>query len=133
MYRNKVIHLDDHILYSSAAQKLVKKDFYMLYYLCFHDTGKALQYVANTLDDKEPINLIITDFNHPGLNGYGFARQIRHMERYTGVRTPILLLSMALDTHALIQQGLKEKVFDYYLPKSAEAVEISRIIHQTLK
>ena len=124
----KIIHLDDHNIFLTGAQKVLKNDFHRLYYLCFQETGRALRYIENSIEEDCPIDLIITDLNHPGLNGYGFARQIRFMEQQHSRKTPILLLTMSTEDHPLVVQGLKEKVFDFYLPKYSSVEEISRVV-----
>jgi response regulator RpfG family c-di-GMP phosphodiesterase len=133
MYRKRVIHLDDQYLLSTVIRESAKKEFYKLYFLSFHDVNEALQYISNAIEQKEEINLIITDLNHTGLNGYGFAKQIRKIERTVGIRTPILLLTTVLDDHPLVKEGLEKKIFDYYLHKSANIEDISAIIHETFR
>lgn len=128
MHRKRVIHLDDHNLFSTGLKNVLKKEFPNVYYLHFQDVDEALQYIANAIDENELISLLVTDFNHVGINGYEFAKKVRGLELGKLARIPILLLSMTTESNPKVQDGLQEKVFDFYLPKSASPEDITEVV-----
>lgn len=125
MNRKKIIHLDDHALFHMGLeQSCLNKLSFPVYQLQFTDSANCIQYVNNSISLGEPIDLIITDFNHPGLNGYEFAKAIRKFCRDASVYIPILLLTMACLDKEEISKGMEEHVFDKYLPKSSTSEEV---------
>jgi DNA-binding NarL/FixJ family response regulator len=125
MDRKKIVYLDDHELFHKGLeQACLNKLAFPVHHVQFMDAASCIQYVNNSLSLKEPIDLIITDFNHPGLNGYEFAVAIRRLCLEASVHIPILLISMAgLDKEG-IAKGMEEHVFDKYLSKSSTVDEV---------
>lgn len=125
MNRKKIIHLDDHEIFSTGLKQgcLNKLNFPFLY-LHFTDSDNCLQYINNSILLGAPIDLLITDFNHPGLHGYEFALEVRRLCQEAFEYIPILLISMAgLDKEGILK-GIEEHLFDKYLPKSSSSEEI---------
>ncbi len=116
MKRKKIIHLDDHRIVCEAVRNLVKSQIPGCYYLCFTDTSAAFKYLINSIDSGNPPDLLVTDFNHNGMNGYEFSKSIRQVEKLLN-RKPmkILLLMMLSNKVSAISRGLKERVFNGYL------------------
>lgn len=116
MKRKKIIHLDDHRLVCEGIRKLVKSQIQECYYLFFTDTNAAFRYLINSIESGDPPDLLVTDFNHMGMDGYKFSKSIRQLEILLN-RKPmkILLLTMLSNKVPAISRGLKEKVFNGYL------------------
>jgi DNA-binding NarL/FixJ family response regulator len=127
-----IVHLDDHDLFSSGVEMLLQTHFPQVNYINFKSPEDCLEYIADAYKAGTTISLIVTDFNHPGLNGYEFAEQVRVIEKNQGFRTPILLLSMVPGDHPKAKDGITDGVFDFYLPKSANAEEIREIVHRSI-
>ena len=116
MKRYKIIHLDDHKLVTDSIRHFISSSLKDVYYLSFNDTNQAFRYLVNSVERDETIDMFITDYAHPGLDGYQFARAIRQLEQLMD-RNPmkILLLTMYSDTLPIIKRGLGEEVFNWYL------------------
>jgi DNA-binding NarL/FixJ family response regulator len=122
MTRKNIIHLDDHELFHKGfKQACLNKPAFPVYHLPFTDSASCMQYVKNSLSLEVRIDLIITDFNHPGLNGYEFSAAIRRLCEEALVYIPILLLTMAGLEKQEISKGLQDHVFDKYLPKNSSS------------
>ncbi|PJA79552.1 MAG: hypothetical protein CO149_01875 [Nitrospirae bacterium CG_4_9_14_3_um_filter_51_5] len=70
--------------------------------------------------DREPVDLILSDWVMPGLDGPGLCEAIKRHERY---RTIHFILMTALDNPTQIAEGLRRGADDF-LPKSASDQEI---------
>jgi DNA-binding NarL/FixJ family response regulator len=127
-----ILHLDDHDLFSNSVEKLIQTSFPQVNYIHFKLPEDCLGYISDAYKTETTIRLIITDFNHPGLNGYHFAKHMRDFEKDISIRTPILLLTMAGENDQKVRKGFRENVFDFYLPKNASGQEISNIIQSSL-
>jgi response regulator RpfG family c-di-GMP phosphodiesterase len=125
MNRKKIIHLEDHELFGNGLwQSCLNKLDFPVYHLQFTDAASCIQYVNNSLLLEAPIDLIITDFNHPGLTGYEFALAIRRLCLEASVHIPVLLLTMAGPDKEGIAKGLEEQIFDKYLCKSSTSEDL---------
>jgi DNA-binding NarL/FixJ family response regulator len=123
--RLKVVHLDDHRLFQEGVQRCIDPERNKYIIQKFHHSEDALRYIENSLDAKIDIHIIITDFTHPGLNGYYFSKAVREIEKLYKKHTPIMLLTMmGTDGTPLIEEGLHQGFFNAFLPKSAESFEI---------
>ena len=78
---------------------------------------------------REPVDLVVTDFLMPRLDGLQFIRAIRANQK--GSRVPVILLSAISRTH--IEAAEKEFLADYYLNKPFKpkklAVILDRVLH----
>lgn len=134
MKKTKIIHIDNHQIISDAIRKLVKSKIPGCYYLCFTDTGAAFRYLVNSVEAGESPDLLMTDFSHPGLNGYEFAKAIRQLENLLDRKPiPILLLTMHTGKLPAITRGLKEKVFTNYLSLNTNAEEVVEFVKGELR
>ena len=116
MKRKRIIHLDDHRIIGEGIRTLIKAQVPDCYYLYFNKTGTAFRYLVNSIEAGNSPDLLITDFAHPGLNGYEFSKSIRQLEKLLN-RKPmqILLLTIYSSKLPVISKGLKENVFTDYL------------------
>ena len=118
-----LVHLDDHEVCSKGLRNILNPD--PKGYVHFPGPDEALKYIKACHETRKPIDLVITDFNHPGMNGFHFANQVRHSElRYGLNRTPIVLLSMTSVENELVKEGLEKKIFTKYFPKSVTKEEL---------
>jgi CheY-like chemotaxis protein len=120
--KNCIVQLEDQELYSKSIQHIITTAFPGINYRSFKDVWMALQFIMARIERGKTIDLIITDFNHPGINGYRFAKLVREMERGTNI--PIILLTMMNSQNHLIQEGQKEMLFNSYLHKSSSGEDI---------
>ena len=123
-----VVHLDDHKLFCWGLRKCLEDRINTLNIISFNDSFEALNFIAESLKKKDRIDLIITDFNHGGLNGYDFGKTIRILEKVYDKRIPILLLSMIAELPQ-ISKGYFEKVFDKGLSKNSSGEQIIEAIY----
>ena len=127
----RIIHLDDHKLFHAGLRTCLKKcneEFLIEHYQYSHHAFDA---IVQCIKSWEPIDLIITDLNHMGENGYEFAKSVRSFESCYFIRTPILLFTMHSPKYsAFLQEKLQEDVFDAYLPKSADLGQVVATIEE---
>lgn len=128
-----IIHLDDHPLFSSSVEKGMKKLFPGINWLYFTYVEDAIKCVEERRKEEESINLIITDFIHVGLDGYEFAKVVRHLDEDYRFHTPILMYTLVVEEDERIQKGLKEKMFTQYLPKHVHGKELKNIVLDLLQ
>ena len=120
-----IIHLEDHSLYTRGFHNAVLAKLGEIEYRHISHPDEALKYIKLKFENRSGLDIIITDFNHSGMNGYHFARQVRMLEIHYGRhQTPIVLVSMKGMEDGQIQTGLNEKVFTKYFNKSAESIEL---------
>ena len=127
---HKIVYLDDHDIYTTAIKKYCIRPFFPNAVITeFKNGDEAFIYVANQLEKKIPIDLIITDIIHPGLNGDYFIELVRHLEKLQrrGSRIPLIVISM-VDDISMIQKlaGPDKILVNNYLTKTA-AVDL--IVH----
>ena len=131
--KTKIVHLDDHRLYLDGVRKSVHPKFPDIKFIRFENTDEAFYYVTNCILKNQKIDLLITDFNHPGLNGYEFAKAVRSIERSHGKgQMPILLLTMAPKETPIISKALEDGIFNDYLDKEADGDTIAKHILKLL-
>lgn len=127
MRKYHIIHVDDHSLITVGIGNLSGKIIQGCEFKAFGDGDIALDYIRNSMEKNEAIDLLITDFVHPGLDGYEFAKAIRRLEKKNKLQPlPILLLTMLSDTQPMIRKGLKQGIFNKYLPLIASESELTQ-------
>jgi response regulator RpfG family c-di-GMP phosphodiesterase len=131
--RLKIVHLDDHLLFQRAFMKCFDPNKKKLFIQSFQHSESAILYIKNSLGEKSPIDLIVTDMAHPGQNGYEFAKSVRQLEAKYSLKISILLFTMqACKTNELVQRGLDEGVFDLYLSKGAQMQEVVSTVERLI-
>jgi CheY-like chemotaxis protein len=129
--KRNIIHLDDHALFHKGVSDCITSQEPEWLVTHFSTSEKTLEYLSNSLQRRETIDLVITDINHGFLNGYEFAKELRKLEMNYNMRIPILVISMVASSD-LAQKGLAEKLFDDCLPKNLSCVKImEKIIELT--
>jgi len=124
-----IVHLDDHALYGAGVEKEMKKFYPNCKWFYFTYPKDALHFIEELLKEEETINVIITDIQHIGLDGYEFAKEVRLMEEgYHRLHATIIALTMQSEDHLLVQQGIMEKAFTKYLPKTSEGEKIAKTL-----
>ena len=73
----KIVHFDDHKLLTDGVGNWVRRKMPNISIISLNEYYAALDCVKNLFENREKIDLLITDFNHPGPNGYEFAKAIR--------------------------------------------------------
>jgi CheY-like chemotaxis protein len=108
--RKKIVYLDDHVLYPDAVMKHVdpKKDRFL--FIRFQHPDQCLKYVYNSIESNSKIDVIITDFNHPGMNGFDFSLSVRALESSASYfkPIPIILLSFTDPYYELSEKDIQE-------------------------
>ena len=77
---------DDEDVIASICDFLVGVDGHAC--VGFDDAARALEFMRVIDDDALP-NLILTDYEMPGMNGLEFCRQLRANERYKHIRVVV--------------------------------------------
>jgi len=129
----RIIHLDDHKLFHAGLRSCLTKQNPEISIQHYQYSHHAFDAISQCIKARQPIDLIITDFTHMGENGYEFAKAVRSFERSHFIRTPILLLTMHHPkNNDFLRRILQEEVFDAYLPKSANCVQLLATIEELI-
>ncbi len=118
-----IIYLDDHRIFRQACINELKKKLPNIVSKEFTYNDTALDYIENCFKNEVRIDLIITDFNHPGPIGLIFAQKVRELQKFYSIRIPIMLFTMRGEDEFLFK-ATREGVFDVYFPKSAQPEEL---------
>lgn len=117
-YRNLfVVYLDDHKIFRRGVKIELLKKLPNLEMTEFIENESALLFINECFQKRKRIDLIITDYNHPGDNGFVFAKKIRELERTFFVRTPIIMLTMRMGDE-IMEKAVTEAIFDSYFTKN---------------
>lgn len=129
--RRNIVQLDDHQLFCKGLNGCIlsKKPKWAI--TSFQHPDPTLAHILQSLELQEQIDLIITDINHPGLNGYEFAKKVRLGEAKYGSRIPIVVVSMVA-SYEVAMKGLEEHLFDACLPKNQSCDSIMHTIERIL-
>ncbi len=122
----KILHLDDHSLFSKGFLTCVLRNFPNAVVKNIQDGNIALEYVTWCLENNELIDVIVTDISHPGLDGISFSKAVRAKEMNFDKKIPILFLTMHNNENAL--QKIKEIPFAKYLTKNSTCEKINSVI-----
>lgn len=120
-----IIHLDDHELFKKGIRLCLQEHYKDAIIRNFSDNQNSLIYIHDCFIKKINIDLIITDYNHIGLNGLIFAQEVRKMEVVYNIKIPIILLTMRLDDETLVN-ATKKKIFNEYFTKD---IECKKLVH----
>ncbi len=126
-----IVHLDDHNLFLQGVEMCLKKEFPNAVFQRFSTNDAALQFIRECYGANIRIDLIITDYNHPGPNGFVFGQEVRKLQGEMRVKTPILLFTMC-NNSSLLTATANEDVFDGYLLKAASAEELLGFVKEVL-
>jgi CheY-like chemotaxis protein len=131
-YANRlVVHLDDHPLFANKLKDKIR-DSYLpgSEWVHFTHPSEAINFIQARLASEKPVDLVITDINHPGLNGYEFAKIVKMLQDdYHSFRIPVIALSVVGYDNYLIQQGITEQLFQKAFSKGDD----TRVIGNYLK
>jgi response regulator RpfG family c-di-GMP phosphodiesterase len=127
-----ILHLDDHWIFKKAIKGLLTNSINDVAYLSYELPIVALKDIQAGLESGNPVDLVITDFNHFGISGYQFACEIRKIEQHFDFRIPILLLTMMQPHTPDIKAGIVEKVFDAYFTKAVESDVFLKAVRKLL-
>ena len=114
-----IVHLDDHQIFRDGVRFYLAKKFPNILFKDFPTNEGALNFIADCYREKKNIDLIITDFKHPGPNGLIFGKEVRKLQKRFSIKTPIMLFTMCWEHPPLIE-ATAIGIFDAYLPKSVE-------------
>lgn len=120
----KIVHFDDHRIFTEGVRNWIGRKTANILITSINEYYASLDCITKRFQICEKIDLIITDFNHPGPNGYEFAKAVKELVKEYKVFTPILLLTFVSGDEPIVLRGIEEKIFDKYLPKSAGGDEI---------
>ncbi|MBA2745121.1 MAG: response regulator transcription factor [Flavisolibacter sp.] len=120
-----IIHLDDHQLFQDGLKLGLAKRLPGRYSIHpIQHPEPAIEYILQSLEDAAFIDLVITDFNHPGINGYEFSKKVKVIAKDYGVQIPVLSVSMVGSGNENISRGLHEGVYDLAITKNASFYEL---------
>ena len=132
----QIVYLYDHLIFSSAmSQQCIKPYFPKAYLIQFTNGDSAHDYLENAIKAHDKIDLIITDINHPGMQGDCLSQAIRSYEKMSAspFKIPILIVSMAAENEESIYFDNSGKGIQKYLTKAATVEEIVYSIKELLK
>jgi len=105
----KVFLVDDHAILLDGIRSILEKDDSLEIAGAAHTAEDALNYLKS-----HRVDLLITDFSLPGMDGLGLVRVVKKIS--PGTR--IIVLSMHDETH-LVKEILREGVEGYVLKKDS--------------
>ena len=126
----EIMHLDDHDIFIKGVSNCILRKFPNANTKHIHDGDEALKYVSECLKNNIPLDLIITDMRHPGLNGIDFSKAVREVELEYNRKIPILGIDM-YDDEVIIQKILNVG-FIKYLTSVMSCEEINFVINNML-
>jgi CheY-like chemotaxis protein len=95
------------------------------------DAGASVRSAASAVEavdhfDARPPQVVVSDIEMPGENGYALARRLRQRSRETGGTVPIV----ALTAYGGLQERIKalEAGFDMHIPKPVDPVELTAVL-----
>lgn len=112
-----ILLVDDEIVVRMVAKKRLAKLPYRL--LEANDGEEALAIL-----DQEPVDLILSDWVMPGLDGPGLCEAIKQDERY---RTVHFILMTALDHPTQIAEGLTRGADDFLSKSASDHEMVARV------
>lgn len=116
MYTYKIIQLNHHKIFTGCTRNLIRANIANCDFVSFNGTNDAYDHIVNSINNGEIIDVFITDYNHPGMNGYNLSKSIRELENKNNCKPmQILLLTMVSNSVPEIRSGLKEDIFNAYL------------------
>jgi DNA-binding NarL/FixJ family response regulator len=121
-----VVHFDDHKLFLDGVKNAVSKYFSDFNPVQFTDGLSALAYIEKCAKEHKRIDLIITGFIQPSMNGNQFASEVRKIEVTYSTFFRILLLTMV--SKADIEDLFLKGYFDKYLSKNTNGEQIADYI-----
>ncbi len=106
MLNMKILLVDDHAILSDGVRSLLEREAYEVIFQA--DTAeRALEFVK-----ESEVELLITDFNMPGMDGLSLIHLVKRISQ----NTKIIVLSMHDEVH-LVKEILKAGVNGYVLKK----------------
>lgn len=90
----QILHLDDHLLYGKGVAICIKEKFPNVVIKNIQDGNEAIKYVEYSLQNNLAIDLIISDVNHPGLDGLSFCESVKKIEIEYSKCIPLIFLTM---------------------------------------
>lgn len=130
-----IVYLDDHRIFSDAIVCYCLRPYFLFDSLeVLRNGDDALQHIKNEIDQHNPIDLFITDINHPGMKGDELILKIRQyeIEKKYPYRIPIVVITMIPYAFVPGLVGAGIKMVDAYFLKAAEAEEIVEAIEGIL-
>jgi DNA-binding NtrC family response regulator len=116
----KILVVDDDWMIRDMTSRILKLLGYTVF--SFENAVEALSFFM-----KDPIEVVLTDLEMPGLNGWEFAQNIK--EHTPGV--PVILMT-GTDMEDL-EAGLRKGNVDFLLMKPFRLKELDRIIDEAFK
>lgn len=118
-----IFWLEDHKIFIDGLSICIHKKFPHALIKHFKDGDEALEYLINYNKKSAPIDLIITDHNHPGIKGLDFIKVIRQLETANKIKIPILFITM-IDDSDFVKQ-VEEVLLTKHLTKTTSCEEIN--------
>lgn len=103
----RVILVDDHAILLDGVRNLLEKEDDIIVSGIFPNGEAALQYLKNN-----DVDLVVTDFHMPGMDGLSLVHTIRRIKP----ETKIIVMSMHDESH-LVKEILKAGINGYVLKK----------------
>ena len=128
-----ILVLDDHKVFRTGLiDYCIRLFFKNINLVEFENGDDADAFIKKGLNDKNRIDLIITDINHPGMRGQELVKSIRYYESLADnkIRIPIIILTMVDETR--YPELIADKMVDRYLTKATEPEDIIDCIEEIL-
>lgn len=105
----KILLVDDHAILSDGVRSLLEKEDYKVVFQA-DSAERALEFLK-----KNDVDLVITDFNMPGMDGLSLIHLVKRINQ----NIKIIVLSMHDEVH-LVKEILKTGVNGYVLKKDTQ-------------
>jgi DNA-binding NarL/FixJ family response regulator len=117
--RMRIILVDDHTILLEGVRGLLQNESDLQIVGAFPDGDKAIEFLKTN-----EVDLVVTDFNMPGIDGLSFIQMIGRLKP----EAFIIVLSMHDEVH-LVKEILKTGVHGYVLKKDTH-LELLKAIHE---
>ena len=127
-----IIYLDDHRLFFKGMMQGIRPFFPKANIINITNGDEALRLIQRHIVNKVAIDLVITDINHPGINGIEFLKELRNFEVLQhSARIPAIVISM-VELERLPALSQPGSMIDGYFPKAAEPEDVVQCMEDIL-
>ncbi|MBL0200347.1 MAG: response regulator transcription factor [Chitinophagaceae bacterium] len=128
-----ILVLDDHKVFRTGLiDYCIRLFFRNISLVEFENGDDADAFIKKDLNDKNRIDLIITDINHPGMRGQELVKSIRYNESLSGNKTRIPIIILTMVEEIRYPELIEDKIVEYYLTKSTEPEDIIDCMEEIL-
>lgn len=100
-----ILHLNDHIVVQLGLLLTLDPSESIYEFIHFQDGDLALKFILAVIEKDYKIHCLITDFNHPGINGVELAQKLQEITKGKGLASIPVILYSGLDAESSVVKG----------------------------